>query len=201
MVQIIDLARRPWEGLRPAPTRPPACAPPTAAEVGRHPLSLDFPRGPPPPPPCDTLVTVGVALSRKGRCRLTRSDRSGCQHRRDPAQRRSRDPGQGSGARLRRSVPGARAAGCRLAGTRTSPYRPGRRLRQAERPRGHPLPPARPRPSDGNRLRARTAERPRELSRGGPRRRPRAGPREHRRREPAPSCASSWPSSAGPFKE
>ena len=71
MVQIIHLAPWPWEGLRPAPTPPPASAPPTAREVGRHPLSLDFPRGPPPPPPCDTLVTVGVALSRKGRCRLT----------------------------------------------------------------------------------------------------------------------------------
>ncbi len=32
MVQITDLARRSWEGLRPAPTPPPASAPPTTGE-------------------------------------------------------------------------------------------------------------------------------------------------------------------------
>jgi hypothetical protein len=53
---------RPTPGLRPSHGRgralppAPACLPPRAA----------------PTPPCDTLVTVGVALSRKGRCRLTR---------------------------------------------------------------------------------------------------------------------------------
>lgn len=33
---------------------------------------------PPSPPPCDTLVTVGVALSRKGRGRLTGGETAVC---------------------------------------------------------------------------------------------------------------------------
>jgi len=72
-------------------------APPTAGEMGQSPTRLDFPRGPPTPPP-HPLVTVGVALSRKGRCRVTGvaapscCGPSGCCRRPDRKSRMRREP-------------------------------------------------------------------------------------------------------------
>jgi hypothetical protein len=69
---------------------------------GGHALLPDFPRGPPPPPPCDTLVTVGVALSRKGRCRLTALDRGGLEKAALTLERRPAEFGQLHGHALSR---------------------------------------------------------------------------------------------------